>query len=98
MPNLHELEAAIPVAPLKLVVMDSAAMLGNKVNNHLVNFRRDVKNIAKNDPAFEGYVSDNYILDASCYRFGSGEGKAVLYESIRGKDLFILVDVCNHSI
>lgn len=98
MPNLHELEAAIPVAPLKLVVMDSATMLGNKVNNHLVNFRRDVKNIAKNDPAFEGYVSDNYILDASSYRFGSGEGKAVLYESIRGKDLFILVDVCNHSI
>ena len=98
MPNLLELEAAIPVAPLKLVVMDSAAMLGNKVNNHLVNFRRDVKNIAKNDPAFEGYVADNYILDAACYRFGTGEGKAVLYESIRGKDLFILVDVCNHSI
>lgn len=98
MPNLHELEAAIPVAPLKLVVMDSAAMLGSKVNNHLVNFRRDVKNIAKNDPAFEGYVSDNYILDTACYRFGTGEGKAVLYESVRGKDLFILVDVCNHSI
>ncbi|MDE7404253.1 MAG: ribose-phosphate pyrophosphokinase-like domain-containing protein, partial [Lachnospiraceae bacterium] len=91
MPNLHELEAAIPVAPLKLVVMDSAAMLGNKVNNHLVNFRRNVKNIAKNDPAFEGYVADNYILDAACYRFGSGEGKAVITESIRGKDLFILV-------
>ncbi|MBD5546862.1 MAG: ribose-phosphate pyrophosphokinase [Lachnospiraceae bacterium] len=98
MPNLRELEAAIPVAPLKLVVMDSAAMLGTKVNNHLVNFRRDVKNIAKNDPAFEGYVADNYILDSTCYRFGSGEGKAVLNESIRGKDLFILVDVCNHSI
>lgn len=98
MPNLHELEAAIPVAPLKLVVMDSAAMLGNKVNKHLVNFRRDVKNIAKNDPAFEGYVADNYILDSACYRFGSGEGKAVINESIRGKDLFILVDVCNHSI
>ena len=98
MPNLHELEAAIPVAPLKLVVLDSAVKLGDKVNNHLVTFRRDVKNIAKNDPAFEGYMSDNFILNASCYRFGSGEGKAVISESIRGKDLFILVDVCNHSI
>ena len=51
MPNLRELEAAIPVAPLKLVVMDSAAPLGKSVNNYLVNFRRDIKNIAKNDPA-----------------------------------------------
>lgn len=98
MPNLRELEAAIPVAPLKLIVMDSAINLGHSVNNHLVNFRRDVKSIAKNAPAFEGYVSDNYILDTACYRFGSGEGKAVIYESVRGKDLFILVDVCNHSI
>lgn len=98
MPNLRELEAAIPVAPLKLVVMDSAVKLGNQVNNYLVNFRKEVKNIAKNDPAFEGYVSDNFILDAACFRFGSGEGKATLFESVRGKDLFILVDVCNHSI
>lgn len=98
MPNLRELEAAIPVAPLKLIVMDSAATLGASVNNHLINFRKNVKNIAKNDPAFEGYVADNYILDSACYRFGSGEGKAVLGESIRGKDLFILIDVCNHSI
>ena len=98
MPNLHELEAAIPVAPLKLVVMDSAVNLGENVNNHLVGFRKSVKNIAKNNPAFEGYLSDNYILDSTCYRFGSGEGKALLSESIRGKDLFILTDVCNHSL
>ncbi|MDE6892486.1 MAG: ribose-phosphate pyrophosphokinase [Lachnospiraceae bacterium] len=98
MPNLHELEAAIPVAPLKLVVMDSAVNLGENVNSHLVSFRKSVKNIAKNNPAFEGYLSDNYILDSTCYRFGSGEGKALLSESVRGKDLFILTDVCNHSI
>lgn len=98
MPNLHELEAALPVAPLKLIVLDSAAGLGNQVNKYLVNFRKNVKNIAKNDPAFEGYVSDNYIVDAVCCRFGTGEGKGVINESVRGKDLFILVDVCNHSI
>ena len=98
MPNISELEAAIPVAPLKLIVLESAAKLGSSVNTHLVNFRREIKNIAKNDPAFEGYVSNNYILGTSCYRFGSGEGKAVISESVRGKDLFVLVDVCNHSI
>lgn len=98
MPNLEKLEAAIPVAPLKLIVLDSAAKFGKQVNNYLVTFRRDIHNIAKNDPAFEGYVSDNYIVDAKCYRFGSGEAKAMIAESVRGKDLFILVDVCNHSI
>ena len=98
MPNLSELEAAIPVAPLKLIVMDSAKKLGNNVNHYLVNFRKDIKNIAKNNPAFRGYVADNYIVDSTCYRFGSGEGKAVIDESVRGKDIFILVDVCNNSI
>ncbi len=98
MANLSKLEAAIPVAPLKLIVMDSARNLGNSVNHYLVNFRKDVKNIAKNYPAFQGYVSDNFIADAACHRFGSGEGKATIDESIRGKDIFILVDVCNHNI
>lgn len=47
MPNLSELEAAIPVAPLKLIVLDSAMKLGQSVNNHLVHFRRDVKTLPK---------------------------------------------------
>lgn len=98
MPNLTELEAAIPVAPLKLIVMDSATRLGNSVNNYLINYRKEIKNFAKNDPAFEGYVSDNFLVNANCCRFGTGEGKATIVESVRGKDLFILVDVCNHSI
>ena len=98
MPNLHELEAAIPVAPLKIVATESAAMLADKVNKYLVGFRKTVKSIAKNDPAFQGYAEPNYLVDVTCPRFGTGEGKAVFNESIRGKDLFFLVDVCNHSI
>ncbi len=98
MPNLHELEAAIPVAPLKIVATESAAMLADKVNKYLVGYRKTVKSIAKNDPAFQGYAESNYLVDVACPRFGTGEGKAVFNESIRGKDLFFLVDVCNHSI
>ncbi|MBR4768848.1 MAG: ribose-phosphate pyrophosphokinase, partial [Lachnospiraceae bacterium] len=49
-------------------------------------------------PAFQGYLSDNYILNISTPRFGTGEGKAVINESVRGKDLFILTDICNHSL
>ncbi|HBA69293.1 MAG TPA: phosphoribosylpyrophosphate synthetase [Lachnospiraceae bacterium] len=98
MPNLHELEAAIPVAPLKIVATESAAMLADCINKYLIEFRKTVNNPAKKDPAFQGYVENNYLTNVSCPRFGTGEGKGVFYESIRGKDVFFLVDVCNHSI
>lgn len=98
MPNLRELEKAFPVAPLKIIALDSCATLGKHINDYLVEFRKSVQNVAKDDPAFEGYVEDNYLVDFSTPRFGSGEGKGVLNESIRGKDLFIMVDVCNHSL
>lgn len=98
MPNLHELEAAIPVAPLKIVATESAARLADCINKYLIEFRKTVNNPAKKDPAFQGYVENNYLANVSCPRFGTGEGKGVFYESIRGKDVFFLVDVCNHSI
>lgn len=98
MPNLHELENARPVAPLKLIAMDSATALGRNVNDYLVEFRKSVNNTMKKDPAFQGYAESNYLLSAQCPRFGTGEGKGILYETVRGKDLFILLDVCNHSI
>lgn len=88
----------MPVAPLKLMVLNSAAELGNQVNNYLVNFRSKVNNVYINDPAFQGYSEENYLFHFSTPRFYSGEGKAVLDETVRGKDVFILVDVCNHSL
>ena len=98
MPNLHELENAMPVAPLKLITLQSAADLGNKVNDYLVEFRSSIHNVYNEDPAFQGYSEKNYQLDFSDPRFNSGEGKVVLNETVRGKDLFIIVDVCNHSL
>ena len=98
MSYLKKLENAMPVAPLKLMVLDSAAELGNKVNDYLVDFRSKVNNVYNNDPAFQGYAEKNYLFQFKTPRFNSGEGKAVLEETVRGKDLFILVDVCNHSL
>ncbi|MCI5583972.1 MAG: ribose-phosphate pyrophosphokinase [Lachnospiraceae bacterium] len=98
MPNLHMLENKLPVAPLKLVVMDSAKELGDEINSYLVEFRKHLKNTFKNTPSWEGYTEDSYLTQADCPRFGSGEAKGIFYESIRGKDLYILVDVCNHSV
>jgi ribose-phosphate pyrophosphokinase len=99
MPDLHELENAMPVAPLKIAAMPSAADMGQKINSYMVEFRKYIKNEkVKKDPAFHGYIEDNYLLDFTIPRFGSGEAKAAINETIRGKDLFIITDVCNHSI
>ena len=99
MPNLDELVNAMPVAPLKIIALSSASKIGRKVNDYLVDFRRNINNDkVKSDPAFHGYIESNYLVDVEVPRFGSGEAKAIFHESIRGKDLFIIVDVCNHSI
>lgn len=98
MSYLKNLENAMPVAPLKLMVLNSAAALGDKVNKYLVDFRSKVNNVYIHDPAFQGYAEKNYLFKFATPRFNSGEAKAVLAETVRGKDLFILVDVCNHSL
>lgn len=99
MPNLHEIENSMPVAPLKLIALPSAKKMGARINNYLVEFRKSIHNDkVKTDPAFQGYSEKNYLVEMETPRFGSGESKATLLESVRGKDLFLLVDVCNHSI
>ena len=96
MPNLHEIENAMPVAPLKIAALSSARKMGERVNDYLVEFRKSIHNDkVKTDPAFQGYSEDNYLVEVETPRFGSGEGKAAFLESVRGKDLFLLVDVCN---
>lgn len=99
MPNLHEIEDTMPVAPLKIVALPSARAMGQRINDYLVEFRKTIHNDkVKTDSAFQGYSEKNYLLNAETFRFGTGEAKAVFRESIRGKDLYLLVDVCNHSI
>lgn len=99
MPNLQDIENAMPVAPLKIVALPSAERLGRRINEYMVEFRKSIHNDkVKNDPAFHGYIEKNYLVDVNVPRFGTGEAKATFAESVRGKDLFLLVDVCNHSI
>ncbi|MDE6748513.1 MAG: ribose-phosphate pyrophosphokinase [Lachnospiraceae bacterium] len=98
MPNIQELETSMPVAPIKILTTQAALPLAKWINGYLVEFRQHLNNSFKNDPAFYGYMEDDYLIQVDCPRFGSGEGKAVLNTSVRGKDIFILTDVCNHSI
>jgi ribose-phosphate pyrophosphokinase len=87
-----------PVGTLGIVPLRSCSELGEKVNNYLVQWRSERNNNYVDTLDFEGYKRDSYILDAKTPRFGSGEGKGVLNESIRGYDLYIMVDVCNYSL
>lgn len=98
MADASKLEQALPVAPLKIVALDSAAQMGKVINDYLAAFRKETHKDLTNDPAFQGYHEDNFLADVDCPRFGTGESKGVFRESIRGKDLYILLDVCNHSI
>lgn len=98
MPNIKLMESALPVALLKIAALDSCIDLGKKVNDYIVTFRQDSLKKYLDSPLFSTYKQDNYLIDCQCPRFGSGEAKGILGSSIRGKDLFVMVDVCNHSL
>ncbi len=88
----------IPVGPLGLVPLRSIRELGEKVNNYLVTWRRERESEHKSTIAFAGYQRDSYIIESQTPRFGTGEAKGIIQESIRGDDLYIMVDVCNYSL
>ena len=98
MPDFLQLESLIPVAPLSLIVMDSARELGESVDQFITSFRHNNYKMPETDHALKGYVRDSYIIDFRLDRFGSGEAKATILESVRGNDVYILTDVCNYSI
>jgi ribose-phosphate pyrophosphokinase len=97
MPQEHYIET-IPVGPLGIVATKSCESLGKKVNDYIVSWRNKRDNEHTSTIAFAGYQRDSYLVDADCPRFGSGEAKGVLRTSIRGDDLYIMVDVCNYSL
>ena len=88
----------IPVGALGIVALDGIQEMGDKVNDYIVKWRREEGHAHKDDVAFSGYERDNYLINAKVPRFGSGEAKGILGESVRGKDIYIMVDVCNYSL
>lgn len=98
MPNDTNLLSTIPVGPLGIVAMQNCTALGQRVDTYLSKWRAARNNTEKSTIAFSGYEKDSYLVKSSCPRFGSGEAKGELLESIRGKDLYILSDVTNYSI
>ena len=87
----------IPVGTLGLVPLKGCEKIASKIDEYLIIWREERENEHKNSLAFSGYQRDSYIVSCDLPRFGTGEGKATLRQSVRGMDLFILVDVANYS-
>lgn len=101
MANDYVFNDQLPVAPLKIAALESCRELAEKVNDHIVGFRRnDIEELKRReaDLHYRGYDVDSYLLSCDCPRFGSGEAKGIIKESVRGTDIFAMVDITNYSI
>lgn len=88
----------IPVGTLGIIAQESSRELGTKVNEYIVKWRNQRESEHAGNIVFKGYKRDSYLVDATCPRFGSGEAKGYIRESVRGSDIYILLDVCNYSL
>lgn len=98
MADFDKLDSSLPVGTLKLAALEGCRDLGRAIDRELVKARQEEAAHGSNLIAIPGYLSDSYLLDCCCPRFGSGEGKGQINESVRGADLYIVVDVCNYSL
>lgn len=93
----RKLQDSMPLAPLKIVAMGNCREIGNRVNEIIQSRRKEALHHS-NKPEFmtADYGIDNYLVDFDIPRFGTGEGRAIIHESIRGSDLFIISDTVNY--
>ncbi len=97
MQKSHVFEPSIPVSNLAIVSLQPTNQLARRVNEYIVEWRKDRINDEEFDMLFPEYKKDTYIIGTNAIRFGTGEGKGSIDESVRGKDLFILADITNYS-
>lgn len=88
----------IPVGSLGIIALEGCRPLCEKIDKYLVRWRAERESEHKDSLAFSGYQRDSYLLQTKVPRFGSGEAKGTILESVRGSDLYLLVDVCNYSL
>ena len=98
MPNDERILETMPDGALGLIPLKSCEELGARVDQYLVGWREKREHAHKNEVAFKGYHRDSYIISTSVPRFGTGEAKGVINESVRGYDLYLMADVTNYSL
>lgn len=97
MPDILDEFESIPVGSLGIIAMHGCEELGSKIDSYLVKWRAQRENEHKSTIAFAGYQRDTYLINAVCPRFGTGEAKGVIRQSVRGYDIYIISDVFNHG-
>lgn len=98
MSNHFSYENILPIAPLKVAALEGCRGLAEDVDRFLAEFRQNSNQGFQDIPSFQGYHENSYLVRSSCPRFGTGEAKGILYDSVRGVDLFIMADVTNYSL
>ena len=98
MPNIELLEKSLPVAPIRIAALAGCRELAEEVDRKLVRFRKELVSKKKLSIIPQGYSEKSFLIECSCPRFGTGEGKGYIRESVRGTDLYIMVDITNYSL
>lgn len=92
---------AVPVAPLKIAAHISAEKLAREVDKAICEYRRnDLEHLKAKFADYSllrDFAPESFMLSLSCPRFGTGEGKGVINESVRGMDEFVFCDITNYS-
>ncbi len=88
---------SIPVGSLGLIPITGCEEMGKEIDYYLTRWRAERESEHKNSLAFSGYQRPTYIVNVDLPRFGTGEGKGVVSQTVRGMDLYLLVDVVNYS-
>ena len=93
-----KLAETMPVGGLGIIALESSQEMGQRVNDYIVEWRHARAKRHTAASSFAGYNKDSFIINSACPRFGSGEAKGIIHESVRGDDLYLLVDICNYSL
>ena len=96
--NDETLATKKPIAPLGIIPLESIADIGQKVDQYLSQWRADRNSDHLDDITKSSYRSGSYIVSAKVPRFGSGEAKGEISQSVRGLDIYIMTDVTNYSL
>ena len=89
---------SVPLGPLGIIAMAGCEELGEKINRWLMKWHSLQEVQDEEYYTSPGANRDTFLIKSSCPRFGTGEGKGVLRESVRGMDIYIVVDVCAHNV
>lgn len=98
MAQQDEILNTIPVGKLGIIALESCKTIAGKVDDYIVEWRYNRSHEELNTINFVDYKKDSYLIETSCPRFGTGEAKGLITDSVRGGDLYFLVDVTNYSL